>query len=59
MLIELPAVRQEGTDAMLRGRQMAGLGCPEGFTFNPYRRGSTESENFLAGCLEVAYKAFH
>ena len=59
MLIELPLVRQEGADAMMRGRQMAGLGCPDGFTFNPYRPGSTESENFRAGCLEAAYKAFH
>lgn len=59
MLLELPATQQQGKEAMRLGRAMADLGCPEGFTFNPYKPGSTQSENFLRGCQEAAFTAFH
>lgn len=59
MILELPATQQQGKEAMQLGRAVAGPGCPEGFTFNPYKPGSTQSENFLLGCQEAAFTAFH
>jgi hypothetical protein len=59
MILELPATQQQGKEAMQLGRAMAGPGCPEGFTFNPFKPGSSESENFLIGCREAAFMAFH
>lgn len=59
MILELPETQQEGKAAMQLGRAMAGPGCIEGFTFNPYKPGSTQSENFLRGCCEAAFTAFH
>ena len=59
MLLELPATQLEGKTAMQLGRAMAGPGCPEGFTFNPYKPGSAQSDNFLRGCQEAAFTAFH
>lgn len=59
MILELPETQQEGKEAMQLGRAMSGPGCLEGFTFNPYKPGSTQSENFLRGCCEAAFTAFH
>jgi len=59
MILEPPATQQEGKEAMQLGRALAGPGCPEGFTFNPFKPGSSESENFLRGCQEAAFMAFH
>lgn len=59
MILELPATQQQGKEAMKLGRALGGPGCPEGFTFNPFKPGSSESENFLIGCREAAFTAFH
>lgn len=59
MILELPVTQQLGKEAVQRGRALAGPGCPEGFTFNPFKPGSAESENFLLGCREAAFMAFH
>ena len=59
MILELPATQAQGKEAMRLGRALAGPGCPEGFTFNPFEPGSAQSENFLLGCREVAFMAFH
>lgn len=59
MILELPATQLEGKTAMQLGRAMSGPGCPEGFTFNPYKPGSAQGENFLLGCQESAFTAFH
>lgn len=59
MILELPETQQEGKAAMQLGRAMAGPGCIEGFTFNPYKHGSTQSENFLLGCMAASFNAFH
>lgn len=59
MILELPETQQEGKDAMRIGRAMADSGCLEGFTFNPYKPGSAQSENFLLGCMATSFNAFH
>lgn len=59
MILELPVTQAQGKTAMQLGRAMAGPGCPEGFTFNPYKPGSAQSENFLRGRQEAAFTAFH
>lgn len=59
MILELPETQQEGKQAMQLGRALAGPGCPEGFTFNPYKSGSAQSENFLRGCMAASFNAFH
>ena len=54
-LITVPALRQEGYEAMLRGLTMRLPGHPLGFCFCHYPVGSTERANFLSGCIVAVF----
>lgn len=54
-VIELPAIRAEGREAMLSGMLLRMPTYPLGFTFCPYKIGSTQRANFLMGCVTACF----
>lgn len=56
-MIEVPAIRREGYEAMARGMGVRLPEYPLGLCFVPekYRPDSVERENFLVGCRVAVF----
>lgn len=55
--IEIPEIKNKGYFAMINARVFRSYAAPEGFVFCPFKIGTNERLNFLAGVIEASRKA--